>query len=43
MVLNVFSQMRKTNPTLHNMDIIKNLDLKIGDHIVVSRHGENQW
>ena len=29
-----------TNPTLHNMDIIKNLDLKIGDHIIVSRHGD---
>lgn len=29
-----------TNPTLHNMDIIRNLDLKIGDHIIVSRHGD---
>lgn len=29
-----------TNPTLHNVDIIKNLDLKVGDHIVVSRHGD---
>lgn len=29
-----------TNPTLHNMEIIKSLDLKIGDHVIVSRHGD---
>jgi len=29
-----------TNPTLHNVDIINKLDLKIGDHIIVSRHGD---
>ena len=29
-----------TNPTLHNIDEIERLDLKIGDHVVVTRRGD---